>query len=368
VPSNRHHEFNVMAMAEWSWNAEGRSVAEFCRAYAGQTGICDPELFARWAAKTGDAGWWLAESRLLLKAIYDPAFILRPVVYDDHRFELSDLLYKRSQIEAALLTARQGLELAYESGVEDMVDESEALCAGLRALLAVDTARPLLAKPVLDAGARERLASALHEFDAAAAVLSTRVSRWGARVDQNLEPGSRLRAPSRLRDTAQVLCKVADRARARAAELGVPDEHPRHRLRPVGVWSAKDLGEGRAVLTFDVSRMTDGNPGAWFAGFDYEAGDYGALVRRVSLFVDAPEGRRQVAEAYDGELYVGRWERWHEAKLVVPTVDADAKLWLEVEVEAQVLGTVHLGGKAWECSGRVGLRRGWPDDVAYVPG
>jgi hypothetical protein len=84
VPSNRYHEFNVMAMAEWTWNAQGRSPEAFARAYATITAIADPDLFARWALKAGAAGWVLAESRLLLTLIYDPSLGLKGDAPFDH--------------------------------------------------------------------------------------------------------------------------------------------------------------------------------------------------------------------------------------------------------------------------------------------
>ena len=113
VPDNRHHEFNVAAWGEWTWNTGGRGPIEFSRAYARARAIADPALYAQWAIKAGDAGWWLAESRLFLRAIYDPRIALRKVVPTDFRFEKSDLLYERPQIEASLAVAEEALELAY---------------------------------------------------------------------------------------------------------------------------------------------------------------------------------------------------------------------------------------------------------------
>jgi hypothetical protein len=133
VPSNRYHEFNVMAMAEWTWNARGRHPEEFAGAYATVTGVGDPDLFARWAMLAGDAGWDLAESRLFFRLIYDPALGLAGDVPFDHRFQQSALVYP-DRLKAALASARETLALARQAAVPDMIEQSECLLASLHAL------------------------------------------------------------------------------------------------------------------------------------------------------------------------------------------------------------------------------------------
>jgi hypothetical protein len=44
VPSNRYHEFNVMAFAEWLWNPKGRKKYEFAQAYAYNKGLPEKEF------------------------------------------------------------------------------------------------------------------------------------------------------------------------------------------------------------------------------------------------------------------------------------------------------------------------------------
>ncbi len=51
------HEFNVLAAAEWSWNARGRGEWEFARAWAVRKGFDDPKMVADWAVIHGDMSW-----------------------------------------------------------------------------------------------------------------------------------------------------------------------------------------------------------------------------------------------------------------------------------------------------------------------
>lgn len=50
-------KFNVDAMAEWSWNAKGRSPREFAVSWAVREGLKDPELFADWCEANGPVAW-----------------------------------------------------------------------------------------------------------------------------------------------------------------------------------------------------------------------------------------------------------------------------------------------------------------------
>jgi hypothetical protein len=57
TPNNRFYAFNVMAAAEWSWNAHGRSEREFASAWATRRRIADADKAAEWALMIGQVGW-----------------------------------------------------------------------------------------------------------------------------------------------------------------------------------------------------------------------------------------------------------------------------------------------------------------------
>ena len=45
--------FNIAALAEWTWNGDGRDTREFAAAWAVREGMANPEAFADWAELMG---------------------------------------------------------------------------------------------------------------------------------------------------------------------------------------------------------------------------------------------------------------------------------------------------------------------------
>ena len=170
VPSNRYHEFNVAAMAEWTWNANGRLPEEFARAYAVRTGIAEPEAFARWAALAGEAGWALAESGLFLTSIYDPSLGLGSNVPFDHRFQAAGIS-KLDEFDRMLDTAKKALDFARQSGNRDLVCESECALAGLEAFGLIRSASAALKTPAADEKTKNDLGNSLDKLDRCAETL-----------------------------------------------------------------------------------------------------------------------------------------------------------------------------------------------------
>jgi hypothetical protein len=355
VPSNRYHEFNVMAMAEWTWNARGRAPEEFARAYATVAGIGDPDLFARWAILAGDAGWDLAESRLFLRLIYDPALGLAGDVPFDHRFQQSALTYS-DRLKGALTSAREALGLARQATVPDMIDQSECLLASLHALASLRTVSNILRQKAENDGDKECLREALDRLDRCAAVVQTRLMSWGYRV--SVRDGTKV--PARLRDTANVLCRTCDAARAAAARFAIPDPHPEHRLRELGAWSAKDFVKSpRATLRFDHAGIVPDAGGTYDVGFSFSGGAYGAVVERLAVTTAGDDGKT-VAEAEDMMQEVGRWEKWHELRIQIPGTGAGTRLALEVQLSG-IPENAPEGRRT--CSGTVSIRKAWSPDI-----
>ncbi len=54
--------FNIAALAEWSWNKEGRSTREFAAAWAAKQGLGDPDAFAEWSEIIGPVEFDVYES------------------------------------------------------------------------------------------------------------------------------------------------------------------------------------------------------------------------------------------------------------------------------------------------------------------
>ncbi|MDZ7619255.1 MAG: glycoside hydrolase family 20 zincin-like fold domain-containing protein, partial [Patescibacteria group bacterium] len=56
-PDKQFFDFNFTALAEWSWNAHGRTEHEFAAAWATRRGLADPDKAADWAVMLGPVGW-----------------------------------------------------------------------------------------------------------------------------------------------------------------------------------------------------------------------------------------------------------------------------------------------------------------------
>jgi len=56
-PRVRYARYNVEAMAEWTWNPQGRDAREFATAWAVREGIRQPEKFADWMEAHGTVAW-----------------------------------------------------------------------------------------------------------------------------------------------------------------------------------------------------------------------------------------------------------------------------------------------------------------------
>ncbi|MEW6750799.1 MAG: glycoside hydrolase family 20 zincin-like fold domain-containing protein [Candidatus Latescibacterota bacterium] len=355
VPSNRYHEHNVMALAEWTWNAAGRTPEEFARAYAALTGVADPELFARWALLAGEAGWSLAESRLFLGLIYDPSLGVagpRPL---DHRFEQAGLV-QPAHLTEMLGVAEQALGLARQAGDAEMVCESECVLAGLQVFAALLEAGHLLAAaaPTLDSpsttgAAGPALARALDEVDRCAAVVRRSLLAWGDRVGTR---SGETRLPTRLLDTAFVLYRTGDALRSLAARTGLPDPRPHLRLAAVGAWQAEDFARAaHPVLRFEVTSRVPAQGGTFQVGVDFADSAYGTQVERACL-VD--EGQQVLASSPDCPDGVSMWERWAELRLQAPPRRTASRLWLEVQLSGL---PEDAPAERRTCAGTVGLRR-----------
>ncbi len=350
VPSNACHPFNVAALAEWTWNAWGRSPGEFCRAYARLAGYADPGLFARWAIPAGNAGWTLAETKLFLTSIYNPSLGLAARAPFERVFEGAEAL-DAAHLAEAIGRASAALELARESGRADMITESRCVLAGLEAFGALRRAAGILSAGGADATGLRTLGAALDMVDDRAAVLRAELLAWGERL--NKESGWRDHT-GRLLDTAFALLSTADEFRARAAAPGIADPRPETRLTKVGAWTAEDFGrDGRTTLRFDVGRIVPPAGGRWQAGFDFVDGAYGTGIEAVSLVV--PEGGtdRVIAAALDPPTRVSVYERHKEVRLDVPGRDPGLPLMLQVEVTGPP-ADAPAGRRS--CAGTAGLR------------
>jgi len=357
VPSNRFHEFNVMAVAEWTWNSRGRTPAEFARAYATVRGIADPERFARWAVLQGAAGWVLAESRLLLTMIYEPGRGLRGVApVDDHRFESAGIV-RVDGVAQAQAQAIAALSLAHVSGDPARVDESAATVAGLEVLELLYALPGQLSAEPLDDPAKRVLADALDRLDDAANRLRRHTLAWGERIyAQNAQTPH-----TRLLDTANALLRTCDAARKLAAEHGLADPRPATRLQPLRTWSADDFAQGqKALLMHSLAGLVDPQGGLYHVGLDFADSAWGTYIEWLAVLTRNPAAGSYSVIAETPDLLganvngVSIWERWKELRLAIPATPPGTELTLAVRLSGMPVDAPE-GRRT--CAGIVSLRR-----------
>ena len=359
VPSNFHHAFNVAALAEWTWNSKGRSPEEFARVYAAKAGMPDPDLFSRWAISAGEAGWALADSRLMLSAIYNPRFELGGGAAFAERFGNASIS-NDAELEKAIKLAQDALVLARRSQVADMTSESECALAGIKAFEALKRLSPLVASRPDQShdyasgqtASRSIVVGWLEVLDESALTIRSRVLEWGEGV---LARSGDKTVPGRLCDTAYALLRTTDAYRKRGVELGIADPHPENRLREVGRWSAEDFASGPdATISIDISSHVPAGGGRYQVGFDFIDSAYGTDVRAVSVVRKDGASETMLATSPDPACRVSRYETWHEMRIDIPARESNAPLLLKVELSG--LPTDAPADRR-SCAGSVGLRR-----------
>ena len=119
--------FNIEAMAEWSWNCNGRSEQAFATAWAARQGFNDPEKVGRWAALMGPVEFDVYDSDFPVcysqgKAVHMVRRRERPYLGEGmfrYYLDAADFARKRAVCDAALALARdlEAPDLANETRV-----------------------------------------------------------------------------------------------------------------------------------------------------------------------------------------------------------------------------------------------------------
>lgn len=141
VPDRHFYEVNLAALAEWSWNVNGRSVEDFAKAFADIMGICNPDKYAAWIKHAGPAAWWLADSRFIEALCYKPAAILNPIVQQYPEGDVRMKVYPIPELDQILDHARIAVHMAKQSDNHLMRFESACVLAGLKAYKLADDLR-----------------------------------------------------------------------------------------------------------------------------------------------------------------------------------------------------------------------------------
>jgi len=368
VPDKKYYDFNMKALAEWLWNAKGRTPVEFARTYALQQGSADPDLYAQWSLKAGEAGWALAESDFIKYMAEDPllvfrgmqSFITRSGITSvaDFRADLwgmkpfvtpqgitTNQLFAR--IRSQLETAQEAVALARRLGLPEAEDESEACYAAMRAACLYEELSGIITGRN-SAASRAELAQKLDGMDECAHIIRTRVFSWADRIEARR--GKR-KMQERVDHTAVCLLRACDALRIVAAtRFGVPDPRPESRVTELidctgaGFWGT-NLVNTFEVFEADISARVPPEGGSYHACFDF-----GGVVRKVEAIAQIGTNRVTLAlspEPANDYGYI-QGENYIECRLNIPARPAYSQLFLRVEMECR--------------------RQKWLDDRGYYEG
>ncbi|MBN1674994.1 MAG: fibronectin type III domain-containing protein, partial [Kiritimatiellae bacterium] len=190
-PNVKFNYVNMVALAEFSWNAKGRTCEQFAYAYARRTGIPNPSQYAKWVLPAGEAGWSFADTELMMYAVADhywgPSIPLTASGFatyfggkSRHDRPVAAWIWNPENYATALAQANEALSLARQSGYAPMIGESKATLAGIEAFGAIRTALGLLG--TTDAAKRQQLSNAMDVLRRAADTIHTELLAWQSRV------------------------------------------------------------------------------------------------------------------------------------------------------------------------------------------
>ncbi|MGC9319814.1 MAG: glycoside hydrolase family 20 zincin-like fold domain-containing protein, partial [Armatimonadota bacterium] len=198
TPDNICYEFNVIAAAEWSWNAGGRSPREFAAAYFTRRGFEDPDAAAEWAVRMGPVGWDLYGSRVPYSAFFGRA---AAIVKGRTVPTLGEGMYRYfptlQRLDEDIETCRWAAETARVWQAPTLVAEAETIGGMLRMLRGIYDMTVVLSRETPEpAQTRQRLNELMYEMALASQQATTGLRNWrdslegwdgAARFDDTIE-------------------------------------------------------------------------------------------------------------------------------------------------------------------------------------
>jgi len=180
TPDNQCYEFNVLAAAEWSWNAKGRTAREFSWAWATREGYEDPEAVADWAVKMGPVGWNLYGSRVPHSAFFGLA---AAIVKQRKAPQLGEGMYRYYPTVASLdhdiATCEWAAKKAQAFDAPELVAEARIIGGMVGMLRAIYDLRSALSKATEPAEAvAQQLNTAMVKLEVASQQATDGLNDW----------------------------------------------------------------------------------------------------------------------------------------------------------------------------------------------
>jgi len=306
TPDNRLYEFNVLAAAEWSWNARGRDEREFAAAWATRRGSKDPDTAAEWAVTLGPVGWDVYGSRVPFSNFFGRSAAM---VARRRKPKLGEGMFRYfptiEHMDKDLAACNKAMEIAKRLD-DPLVAETRVIQGYMQMIKTIHAIATKVAASKQPAYAeRMSLQKALGTLTKTGIDTVEALQEWEGLCGK--DPDARI-GGSRLVDTVDVTEKtVADIGHA-LERLGVRNPVSSFLREEIGTWVTDDFDQGHHVTkTFDVTDYVR-TAGTYEVGFKYTSGWNGLGISRVVLAsapADKPDQRTEVsADKHSGSAAV----------------------------------------------------------------
>ena len=295
TPDNRLYEFNILAAAEWSWNAHGRSPEEFALAWATRRRLSDPGAAAKWAVMLGPVGWDVYGSGIPYPHLFDSA---ARMVSARNAPEWGRGMFRYfpggAHVEKDLEICDQALAIAGKLGAPDIIGETKTIQGYVRMVRAIHAiAEAYKGDGEPDSATLERLQEGMNNLAHASYETCQALEDWERAA------ATRQYSRGRFSDTLDVTRKTAQDIGKILAPLGIEDATLMLFGREVGRWASDDFEPAEEITkTIEVSEWIE-RPGVYAVRFVQGGGYNGLRVHRVAL-VDQDDDTEIAFDEHEG--------------------------------------------------------------------
>lgn len=181
-PEWPYYTLNLDAAAEWSWNANGRTMDEFVEAWAVREGLKEPAKVAQWAAAIGPVAWDIHEGRFPLSfGKLAKSLGGEPVLGQDAflGFRVPE------RFEQNLAACKRAAGLAEQIGAETLSAETQVIGAYVRLLKTIyQLSEGTAITGEITNDEQQFLQKSLDDFNTASRSLLDGLRRWYAAVQR----------------------------------------------------------------------------------------------------------------------------------------------------------------------------------------
>jgi len=344
IPDNRYHDYNLLAFLEWSWNNKGRNEKQFTYSYALINDL-NGSLYYKFIKTLKNPSWDLAHSKLFLRLMYNYPLILRnSLEFDDHRFEMSEILEIKN-IKKDILLANEAIKIAKEMNNNELIYEAKSIYGGLLAYVAITKFISEIAKKSINS---DVLVQSYNDCKYASNIVYKNILKWSKEILNEKE-----KYHTRLYDTATVLFRVLDGMKRYFDDTNVKTEKDKQRVEHIGSWDEQSFnGEKAVLLNFDITdNLQKHKKGTYNVSLDFVEGQSGTDITRIFVReIQKAGGEKTTAQVYNNFKRLSVWGPWAEYKLKINKVKSNCRYKLYIDIEG-------MENDEKTCRGIIGLRK-----------